>query len=861
MTRKFISQSIKLRLPLLIVVLLGAMVVGLGWSARRQLTLVSERAADERLRSGSARLVDILEGSITSVKAGVHRAATNPAVVAAASHPRGSTVEAARQALVAGAAPQSIAFTLWSRQCDLVVRVGPALPAGAQRACPRSVGPVSSTPTDRGAWLQPLVSQHDSVRYDVVAPVISARRDTVGYVVETRMVTAGQTGKMLGALIGQDVVVMLGNAAGPALWSDLGRPIAPPRIGAVRGSLVGYRDAAGVRQIGVARAVPSAPWTIWVQLPQSSVSAPAVAMMRDLALIALCCLLIGVGGALVISRHVTTPLIAIMQAADALARGDYTRRVTSKRGDELGQLAASFNHMATQVERSSHQLETQALELERQAVAAQDLAHELELSNQELIEAFEAATVARQDITVAESLLDGVLMQAPMGIAVFDHDLRFVRLNQTIADTDGVPIRDHIGKRPSEIVPELREIVEPALQRVLQTGEKVLDQRAQVTMPGGERRHFLYTCFPVRGAGSEVAGVGVIVVETTAQQELEQQFLQAQKMEAVGRLAGGVAHDFNNLLTVITSYSTMALESLRPEDPLHWDIAEVRGAAERATRLTKQLLAFSRKQVLRPQLLDLGQMAMEMERMLQRLIGEDVTLELRLAAGLGSISADPGQIEQVIMNLVVNARDAMPGGGSLTIETTNFAIDAAHAARHRSMTTPPGRYVMLAVSDTGCGMGADTQAHMFEPFFTTKDPGKGTGLGLATVYGIVKQSGGAIWCYSEVGIGTTFKVYIPSADGPAEQPDSDDDAPEDARGGSETILLVEDDDDVRAIAARVLKQHGYRVREAENGAVALGLWEQAGEPIHLIVTDIVMPEMSGPELARRLQAQHPDLPV
>jgi PAS domain S-box-containing protein len=857
----FVSQSIKLRLPLLIVVLLGAMVAGLGWSARRQLTLVSERAADERLRGASARLIDVLEGSITSVKAAIRRAATEPAVLGALAHPRGTSLETAHRELADLATPQSVAYTLWSRRCELVVRVGRALPPGSQRGCPRDADrtPSITRAGGGGAWLQPLVADGDSIRYDVVAPVVDSPGDTIGFLVETRMLTAGQTGKMLGALIGKDVVVMLGNATGPSLWTDFARPVAAPAIGPLRGSVTLYTDASGARQMGVARPVPSAPWTIWVQIPRARVGAPAAAMMRDLGMIALCCLLIGAAGAVAISRHVTAPLIAIMGAADAVARGDYTRRVASDRGDELGQLAASFNHMAAQVERSSRRLHAQALELERQADEAQDLAHELELSNQELSEALEETTLAREDVSAAESLLDGVLMQAPMGIAVFDRELRFVRLNQVIADINGMAIHDHIGKYPREIIPALRELVEPPLQHVLQTGERILDQRAQMTMPGGEKRHFLYTCFPIRGAGVEVAGVGVIAVETTAQQELEQQFLQAQKMEAVGRLAGGVAHDFNNLLTVITSYSTMALESLRPEDPLHEDITEVRGAAERATRLTKQLLAFSRKQVLRPQPLDLSQMATEMQRMLQRLIGEDMTLDLRLASDLGSVSADPGQIEQVIMNLVVNARDAMPNGGHVIIETANVAFSS-----ELSMTEigrPAGEYVRLTVTDTGTGMTEETLANLFEPFFTTKSAGAGTGLGLSTVYGIVKQSEGDIHVQSELGRGTTFRLYFPRIQSDVRPAGIRTPAHGAPLRGSETILLVEDDESLRHMAARVLREAGYLVLDARTPMEAAATGTQYAEDIDLLLTDVVMPQMSGRAIAERLVKHRPTLAV
>jgi PAS domain S-box-containing protein len=500
----------------------------------------------------------------------------------------------------------------------------------------------------------------------------------------------------------------------------------------------------------------------------------------------------------------------------------------------------------------------QAAELQSRAEQAQDLAQELELSNQELIDALEEATLARRDVTTAESLLDEVIVQAPVGIAVFDQEMRYIRLNQAVADIHGVPLESHYGQRPGEVLPAVQDLEEPLLERVLATGEEVLDQRLSRVMPDGTKRHWLFNCFPIRRDDGALTGVGSILVDNTAHQELEARLLQAQKMDAVGRLAGGIAHDFNNLLTVITSYSGMALGSLRANDPLYHDMREIQSAAERAARLTKQLLAFSRKQVLRPELLDLSYVASEMESMLKRLIGEDVVLDLHLAADLGAISADPGQIEQVIMNLVVNARDAMPDGGHVGIETMNVSrIDERLSADDGAGT---GEYVLLSVTDTGTGMSEATQANLFEPFFTTKAVGSGTGLGLATVYGIVKQSGGDIRVRSELGRGTSFRIYFPCVPRP-EVDRRRTPAAGLTVGGRETILLVEDDAPLRQLAARLLRDAGYTVLDTHTPTEAVLTGTHHPGTIDLLLTDVVMPQMSGRTVAELLTKQRPSLNV
>jgi PAS domain S-box-containing protein len=365
------------------------------------------------------------------------------------------------------------------------------------------------------------------------------------------------------------------------------------------------------------------------------------------------------------------------------------------------------------------------------------------------------------------------------------------------------------------------------------------------------------TAVVVTGSDSRRLMEGIIV-DITERKLLEGQLQQARRMEAVGRLAGGIAHDFNNLLTVIKGYTELALTRARLQSELRTDIERIEDASERAAGLVRQLLAFSRRQVLQPKVLDLNSIVVGLDKLLRRLMDEDIEMQTLVGKGVGTIKADPGQIEQVIMNLVVNARDAMPDGGRLTIETANVDLDASYAKDHA--TVRPGSYVVLVVTDTGIGMSADTVAHIFEPFYTTKESGRGTGLGLSTVYGIVKQSGGYVWVYSEPGKGSAFKVYLPRVDEPADALAAGK-VPATGRRGTETVLLVEDDPQVRELTRTVLVAQGYFIIEAASPEDAERIVENDRAEIHLLLTDVIMPGISGHELAKRLTARLPRLRV
>jgi len=395
-------------------------------------------------------------------------------------------------------------------------------------------------------------------------------------------------------------------------------------------------------------------------------------------------------------------------------------------------------------------------------------------------------------------------------------------------------------------------------RRLLEEQDAVTGFEAQVYRKDGSVIWISESARAVRDQQGTLLCYEGTVEDITERNRLEQQLLQSQKMEAIGRLAGGVAHDFNNLLTAIMGYSELLLSGVGSEEARRRNTEQIKKAAERAAALTNQLLAFSRRQVLTMKVLDLNDVVVVLEPMLRRLIGEEITLVAILDRALKHTKADMGQIEQVIMNLVVNARDAMPRGGTLTIETANVELDQAYVDRHGLV--PPGAYVKLTVSDTGCGMGAETQSHIFEPFFTTKDPGKGTGLGLSTVYGVIKQSGGYIWVYSEPGQGTTFKIYLPRADEAITTIERSVMSVESPRG-TETILLVEDDEAVRAVAEEALRLSGYTVLTARHSDEAFRLHGGCKGPIHLLITDVVMHGMGGLELAGRLVPARPAMKV
>jgi len=455
---------------------------------------------------------------------------------------------------------------------------------------------------------------------------------------------------------------------------------------------------------------------------------------------------------------------------------------------------------------------------------------------------------------IARDVLDSL----QEGCQVIGFDWKYLYVNDALVRQGRLARESLLGRTMMECYPGLE--LQPFFSVLRRSMEGRTGERTEIEFlfPDGSPGWFDLRVVPVPD------GICIISLDTTQERQAgarlrgtEDQLRQSQKMEAVGALAGGVAHDFNNLLSVILCYGELAVARVEQDESLRSDIQEMIRAASRAAELTRQLLMFSRQQVLEPKILDLNEVLVGMEKMLRRILGDDVDLVARPAATLGRVRVDPSSLEQVIMNLAVNARDAMPTGGKLTMETADVFLDEEYAKLHLGVT--PGPHVMLAISDTGKGIDKLNQARIFEPFFTTKEKGKGTGLGLSTVFGIVKQSGGSIWLYSEPGQGATFKVFLPTIQGP-----KDSLLPVEAPRilqGSETILLIEDDDQVRVVTGGILRRNGYQVIEARNAIDALRTAANYPATIDLLLADVVMPQQSGPELAKRLAPARPNMKV
>jgi signal transduction histidine kinase/ActR/RegA family two-component response regulator len=588
--------------------------------------------------------------------------------------------------------------------------------------------------------------------------------------------------------------------------------------------------------------------TLYAGLSLAPVHSEIAGMRRAIALVSAFVFLLGLLVAVGIGAYVTRPLSQMVETTQEIARGQWHRRAPLHSLDEVGELARSFNTMLDALDRSRSELEDLNRNLEQRVA---DRTIELEQEILERRRGEEALGRANERFVLAASAVNG---------AIYDWDAA----TNTVVWTDGITrvfgypleeVEPTLDWRLARIHPDDLGRIEEQLRGDIEAGRDFVGgyrfrMNDQAYFDVWDRGRVVRD-----GTGRVVRMVG-IMENVTDFRRLEDQFRQAQKMEAVGRLAGGIAHDFNNLLTTILGYSHLILGQMPPEDPQRLDVEEIRKAGDRAAALTKQLLAFSRKQVIEPKVLEVNAIVANMEKMLCRLIGEDIQCVTELDSSAGHIKADLGQLEQVIMNIVVNARDAMPQRGKLTIRTGSSVFDEAFVRHHVGARL--GEYASIVVSDTGCGMDTVTKLRIFEPFFTTKELGKGTGLGMATVYGIVKQSEGYVLVDSDPGKGTRIRLYFPQVpeEGLAlESASADPPTPH----GSEIILLVEDEDAVRSLVRGILRARGFTVLDASNAAEAVRISNDFVGPIHILLTDVVMPEVSGRELADQLRQTRPEM--
>jgi PAS domain S-box-containing protein len=608
----------------------------------------------------------------------------------------------------------------------------------------------------------------------------------------------------------------IGHRSGDVWIDAAGTPRRPPIDLSVAG-VHQYGDGDAAR-LGAVAFIENTPWAAWVEFPLATLLQPAERVLTRLALFGALFLVVATGVVIVATTRLTAPLLDLADAATRIGQGDFSARITSTRTDEVGRLAAAFNAMASELRNASTAL------------------HRSQAHTSFALES------TRMGIWETDLTADRLVWSESMA-RLFNVELdRAPRTRKEFLALIHPEDRGEVDETMDRTMRERREHLRLDYRRIADDGSAHwIEANARVFYgPDGQPLNLI-------GAAADV----------TERKMLETQLRQAQKMEAIGQLAGGVAHDFNNLLTAILGYAKLLSESLPAGDARRADVEQIHEAAERASGLTRQLLAFSRQQILQPTVIDLNTLVNGTITMLRRLIGEHITLATNLSPALGPVMADRTQIEQVVINLVVNARDAMPRGGTLSIATADAELDEAYAAAHH-VKVQPGQYVMLAVSDTGIGMEEQVRRRIFEPFFTTKERGKGTGLGLATVYGIVKQSGGFIWVYSEPGRGSSFKVYLPRAENTVETAPATPPGPARIRRPTEKVLIVEDEAAVRFLTRLLLERAGYRVMDAANARVAAPM---CTDDVDLLITDVVMPDGTGPELFATLSARFPRLRV
>ncbi len=814
-------QPLRRRLPLIMMINLSIVVTGVSWTAYSQVKRASLDASREHLANAGTQIATLIDSTIRRVRRELAPFAADPGILATLS---ASGVEVDK---AVGDSLESLRTRLHLEAVSLWRADGERLGTWGSPDIAQATGADVVAETARGMRASRFVRVHDTIAYGVVFAIGRQSDRPLGYIVGSERVGDSGAGGALSRLLGPGARLFVGNADG-SLWTNLDAAApGPPTsvLGPMRGV---YADSGGNEVLGVGSRVPAAPWIVWVDAPETTSLAAA---RRYLAGIIAGSMLFAIAGGLFswrIIRRVTGRLDEVRRAAEALAAGSWTARAPVERNDEIGSLATSFNTMADHVQSANQE------QLERAAV--------LEERNREVVE-----SEARYRQLVDQSP-DAVLVHRDGKVVFANRGAGQILGAREPAELVGMPILDLVGE----------ESREKASQRIAAIRKSKRASRLTELL----LRRLDGSTFTAEVNSTPIVFDGGPAIQTLARDVserklLEEQFRQSQKMEAVGRLAGGIAHDFNNLLTIINTYSELTLKRLPADDPMRADIADIRHAGLSAAGLTRQMLAFSRKQVLTPRVLDINEAIAGITGMVRRVIGDQVDVVTELTANLPRIWADAGQLEQVLMNLAVNAHDAMPSGGTLTIETAEITLGEGNEGHGREI--PAGHYVMLGVSDTGVGMTAHVKEHLFEPFFTTKQPGRGTGLGLATVYGIVKQSGGHIWVYSEPGHGSKFKIYFPPYRGDdGEIPMATGEFQVPARAPA-NVLLAEDDPMVRSAVRRILDDSPHRVTEAESGPDAIEKFKGGQGRFDLVITDMVMPTMTGADLIRELREWNPGL--
>ncbi|HEX9704730.1 MAG TPA: PAS domain S-box protein [Gemmatimonadales bacterium] len=882
------------RLPLAISALLLIVVSGFSWVAFLQVRSVTRAAAEQHVMRVTGQLEAALRAGSPQRLSEARRAAAQPAFRTYLLRKEAAARAPALDALKALTASDSLngAADLWDRAGQRTLSAGFELPPVKLGAAHALVERAS----DSGAALGPLRVVGSWLWFPVIAAV-SANGSVAGHVVIwRRILNTPEATRRIVELIGQDASLLVGNVRGD-VWTDLIGPVDGPPLDMTQvRTVVEYERLGRARYLAGALAIAGTPWILVVELPLDRALAPARSFLRRIGAVALLFLGIGAAGAWLVNRQIAVPqrqqaeeqlqatserhhhtlenMMEGCQIVDPEGRYLFVNAAAARQGRrspteligrrmqdvypgvETTEMFAALRrcaleHVPVQMENEFQYPDgsTGWFDVRMQPVPEGVFVLSIDITerNRYAIERQQAEDALRQSETHYRTILENIAD----GVFITDHEGRFLDVNPRACELTGYTREELLNRKSADTYPPNDRADAATRLAEIAAGRPAFFERPLL------RRDGSIGVVEINARALADGRFLATMRDVTERRQLETQLRQAQKMEAVGRLAGGVAHDFNNILTAIFGYADLLAEEFPDASPARQAIEEIRKAAQRASGLTRQLLAFSRQQVLEPVVLNINELVQDFDKMLRRVVGEDIELRLALSPAIGNVRADTGQLQQVIMNLAVNARDAMPTGGKLLIETVNTDLTEAYAAKHQPVV--PGPYVMLAVSDTGTGMDPETKAKVFEPFFTTKEKGKGTGLGLSTVYGIVKQSGGYVWVYSEIGRGSTFKIYLPRVDAPADQVV----APPKSKtlAGTETILLAEDDAMLRPLTKGLLQKLGYRVFDAESAEQALAIAGATTDRIHLLIADVVMPGASGRELARRLAKSRPDAKV